>query len=91
MKRGWIIAIVLLVLVILFVGISFYSYYSSPLRAKPVITEDCSSEPVPGPCEALIYGFYYDKPSNKCESFVWGGCGGIRPFETLEACQLKCE
>jgi hypothetical protein len=22
---------------------------------------------------------------------VWGGCGGVVPFETLEDCNLKCD
>jgi len=50
----------------------------------------CSLAPEAGPCEALIPGYYYDQESGSCKEFMWGGCGGTRPFETLEACQTGC-
>jgi len=27
----------------------------------------------------------------KCVSFIYGGCEGVVPFETLEDCQAACQ
>nr|WP_299487668.1 BPTI/Kunitz-type proteinase inhibitor domain-containing protein [uncultured Allomuricauda sp.] len=50
----------------------------------------CQLEPDPGPCEALIPRYYFDKEDQECKEFFWGGCNGVVPFETMEACQT-CE
>lgn len=51
---------------------------------------NCQLEPDPGPCNAAFRRYYYDKQEKKCKEFIWGGCGGVVPFETLEACK-ECE
>ncbi len=53
-------------------------------------TDQCKLKGVPGPCEALIYGYYYDKEDKKCKEFLWGGCDGVRPFATMEECENSC-
>ena len=50
----------------------------------------CSLEPDAGICEAYFPKFYYDTDSKTCKEFIWGGCNGTIPFETLEQC-WKCE
>lgn len=50
----------------------------------------CELEPDPGDCEAAIPRYYFDKEEQKCKEFIWGGCGGVVPFETLEDCR-DCE
>lgn len=50
----------------------------------------CSLEPEPGLCEAYFTRYYYDQKAKKCKEFIWGGCDGVVPFETLEAC-WECE
>ncbi len=52
--------------------------------------DSCYLEPETGPCFALINGYYYDQEEKKCKEFLWGGCGGVRPFATIEEC-LECE
>ena len=48
--------------------------------------------PIVGPCEALIERWYYDKASNSCQAFTYGGCdGNENNFETLEECESLCE
>ena len=42
--------------------------------------------PDPGPCEAAIPHYYYDPATRMCKEFLWGGCGGVVPFETMEEC-----
>jgi hypothetical protein len=54
-------------------------------------TDPCKKEPVQGTCEALIYKYYFDQETETCEKFMWGGCGGKVPFETMEECQITCQ
>lgn len=59
---------------------------------KP-IASDCNCDLVPdkGNCRAMITKYYFDKEEGKCKEFIWGGCEGIVPFETLEECvACKC-
>lgn len=43
-----------------------------------------------GRCRAALKR--YEWRHGGCESFVWGGCGGLVPFETQEACEAAgCE
>lgn len=50
----------------------------------------CFEEPAIGPCNAAILIFYFDPVEGICKEFVWGGCSGNVPFETLEEC-VVCE
>ncbi|KAM9308075.1 actinia tenebrosa protease inhibitors-like [Gastrophryne carolinensis] len=63
-----------------------------------------SSEPAPpsnitvcllpreeGDCRALLPHYYYDRYTQTCEEFLYGGCGGSsNNFETLEDCEKTC-
>jgi hypothetical protein len=57
---------------------------------EPAIPGRCDLAPDSGPCYAMFKKYYYDKTTRKCEEFIWGGCGGVVPFQTLEECQ-QCE
>ncbi|PIR43230.1 hypothetical protein COV24_03705, partial [candidate division WWE3 bacterium CG10_big_fil_rev_8_21_14_0_10_32_10] len=35
--------------------------------------------------------YYFDQQEKKCKQFIWGGCGGTRPFEKLAECKSVCE
>lgn len=48
----------------------------------------CWTSPDAGPCMASIIKYYYDPVAKECKTFVWGGCGGRVPFDTLEECQV---
>ena len=43
--------------------------------------------PDPGPCEAYIPLANFDPVTQICAEFIWGGCDGVVPFQTLAACQ----
>ncbi|KAA9357257.1 BPTI/Kunitz domain-containing protein [Larkinella humicola] len=47
----------------------------------------CELKPESGPCFAAFTRYYYDPSEKVCKSFVWGGCGGVVPFETLAECE----
>ena len=34
--------------------------------------------------------YYYDQNEKKCMKFIWGGCGGVVPFATMEECKNGC-
>ena len=57
---------------------------------EPPMHENCSLKPEPGPCRMAITRFYYDPAEKKCKQFTYGGCKGVVPFETLEACMKGC-
>lgn len=50
----------------------------------------CELIPDRGFCRAVFKRYYYDKKDKKCKAFIWGGCGGIVPFNTLEECKKNC-
>ena len=52
--------------------------------------EACKLKPNPGSCRAGIIRYYYDQVEKRCKAFLWGGCGGVVPFKTLEECRA-CE
>ncbi len=47
----------------------------------------CSLAPEVGICNAAIPKFYFDSVTQQCTQFIWGGCGGVVPFQTLEECE----
>lgn len=55
-----------------------------------LVYDRCELFPDSGPCEAAFPKFYFDQEEQKCKEFLWGGCNGTVPFDTLEECQV-CE
>ncbi len=51
----------------------------------------CNLVPKAGPCEAAFPKYYFDHQTQSCQQFLWGGCQGVVPFNTLEQCQQTCE
>ena len=47
------------------------------------LNDVCYLIPDPGPCEGYFPRYYYDQDTGKCKEFIWGGCGGVVPFETM--------
>ena len=54
------------------------------------LNESCLLVPDPGLCQAAFPRYYYNSETDKCTQFLWGGCGGVVPFETLEECKNAC-
>lgn len=66
-------------------------FISCSSTKEPKLDERCYEKPDTGMCKALFYKYYYNQKEGKCESFVWGGCRGNIPFETLKECKSSCE
>lgn len=54
------------------------------------LDESCFLVPDPGLCQAAFPRYYYNSETDKCTQFLWGGCEGVVPFETLEECKNAC-
>ena len=55
------------------------------------IPEECLLEPDPGPCFGYMPMYYFNQDSESCEMFIYGGCAGLVPFESISECQNTCE
>ncbi|MDD9887003.1 MAG: BPTI/Kunitz-type proteinase inhibitor domain-containing protein [Candidatus Marinimicrobia bacterium] len=51
---------------------------------------ECYLKPETGPCDAYFPRYYYDQKEGECKEFIWGGCQGVVPFETMEECKRSC-
>ena len=54
------------------------------------LNDACYLIPDPGVCKGYFPRYYYDQDTGKCKEFVWGGCGGVVPFETMGECKSGC-
>ena len=41
-------------------------------------------------CDAAFTRYFFNQELQSCQSFIWGGCGGIVPFLTLDDCLKSC-
>ena len=63
---------------------------STPM-SKAALPAACSEKPEAGMCRAAFTRYYHDEQKGECRSFIWGGCGGNVPFDTMESCQSTCQ
>lgn len=51
----------------------------------------CSAPAESGPCFAYFTKYFFNVTSQKCEQFVYGGCGGnANNYETFDECLSSC-
>ena len=58
-------------------------------KSEP-LDDACYLIPDPGVSLAAIPRYYYDQDTENCKEFLWGGCGGVVPFENMEECKSGC-
>jgi Ca-activated chloride channel family protein len=63
---------------------------NSIISGKASSADLCSLPPQTGPCKAVIRKFYFDQSTQTCQTFNWGGCQGVVPFDTQQECQTAC-
>lgn len=76
------------VILTIFTALFFISCSSNELKEP---NAKCSEKPKAGMCKAMFIKYYFNNDSNKCEEFIWGGCGGNVPFKSLKECKQTCE
>ena len=54
------------------------------------LPDSCFQPPESGICRASIPRYYYDANTGACQTFIWGGCQGSVPFDTMDACVNTC-
>ncbi|MEE6466568.1 hypothetical protein FKM82_006997 [Ascaphus truei] len=60
----------------------------SPVQDNTAI---CLLPPDDGPCRALISRYYYDRYTQTCQEFFYGGCNGnANNFFSLDDCEKSC-
>lgn len=57
---------------------------------ETALPDTCYQAPESGRCKAAFQRYYYDADSDTCRTFIWGGCGGTVPFESMERCVSQC-
>lgn len=72
----------------LFIALSIIFGFTACQDDEQMNIPECSLEPDPGLCLAAFPRYYWDEEACECKEFTWGGCGGVVPFETLEACEV---
>jgi hypothetical protein len=70
--------------------ISIFALTSCTTTQKKLDSK-CYSQPKTGKCKAMINKYYFDFNSGTCKTFIWGGCGGNVPFQTMKECKKSCE
>uniref|UniRef100_A0A8D0GBC4 Tissue factor pathway inhibitor 2 n=1 Tax=Sphenodon punctatus TaxID=8508 RepID=A0A8D0GBC4_SPHPU len=51
----------------------------------------CLLPPEEGPCRALVPRWHYDRYTQSCREFTYGGCeGNANNFRTLDDCEQSC-
>ena len=78
------------------IRIAFLTKGLLPLAAGQAFRPQfCSVPPEGGMCRASLRRWFFNEKTDKCERFVYGGCGGNRnnfasKDECTEACRRKC-
>ena len=78
--------------------VPFQRATQAPAEPEPEITDApapagdiCSLPAVPGRCRAYNPSYYFNAGPQRCERFIYGGCGGNENrFSTLAECENRC-
>ena len=74
---------------LLMVFLSFFVLFFSKCGEETQVNiAACDLTPETGRCRAAIPKYYWDAEACACKEFIWGGCGGVVPFDSLEECEV---
>eukprot|EP00069_Balaena_mysticetus_P009519 bmy_06272T0 len=66
-------------------------FFSCGRKCLNLQQDICSMPKEPGPCLAFLPRWWYDKTTNTCSSFIYGGCkGNNNNFQSQAICQSTC-
>ncbi|KAF7670395.1 hypothetical protein LDENG_00287200 [Lucifuga dentata] len=52
----------------------------------------CHLDEAPGPCRGMVMRYMFDRKSQECKQFFYGGCfGNANNFRSMTECQAKCQ
>ncbi|XP_070600485.1 eppin-like [Erythrolamprus reginae] len=58
---------------------------------EEAVMDVCQLPSVCGICKAMFLRFFYNVSTDKCEQFIYGGCGGnMNNFESMQECLRTC-
>ena len=94
-KKAILIEIGIVVALLLVGGIVEYEMIKSAEKLQTssfssYSSNQCEVDPDPGLCKAYFPKYYFDKETQACQEFIYGGCGGVVPFDTMEQCSQEC-
>jgi len=70
---------------------NYYAEKSTRYTIMSVYVGVCSLEPHAGPCRAAINRWHYSASTERCETFIYGGCrGNENNFSDEMSCLLFC-
>ncbi|MFT6802467.1 MAG: hypothetical protein ACJA2N_001655 [Salibacteraceae bacterium] len=72
----------------LMIGLILITSFSCEKKCN--MGSNCELKPNAGRCKAYMPKYYFDEEDGECKEFIWGGCEGTVPFETLKECK-ECE
>lgn len=77
---------------IIFLFLLLFLFTSCSDSSKKIqLPKKCYEEGITGKCRAYFIKYEYNQENGKCQEFVYGGCGGNVPFNTLNECKKSCE
>ena len=79
-----------LILILFLIACDKSDPLNDPLNYTFYLMGKCKAYPDPGVCKGYFTRYYYDQDTGKCKTFVWGGCGGVVPFESMGECNSGC-
>ena len=72
--------------------VSFFAAVMAQAKSGVSLPSLCNLPKETGPCRASIRRYFYNKDTEECEQFTYGGCrGNENNFETKEACEETCK
>lgn len=68
----------------------FLSLFLVACSNNEKLPEKCYQKGQTGMCRGYFQKYHFNQKTEKCEKYIFGGCGEV-VFHTLEECKSSCE